>query len=75
MGGFKYGVLRGAAPRARQGSPLRAVLKHPHLLILRAAFRGATSYTPRKEVAGNIFCGLLKTCRKVVAKNGRYSGD
>ena len=28
-----------------------------------------------KEVAGNIFVGLMKTCRKVVAKGGRASGD
>ena len=27
-----------------------------------------------KEVAGNIFLSLLKTCRKVVAKGGRASG-
>ena len=28
-----------------------------------------------KEVAGNILLSLLKTCRKVVAKGGRASGD
>ena len=28
-----------------------------------------------KEVAGNIFLSLLKTCRKVVTKGGRASGD
>ena len=28
-----------------------------------------------KRVAGNVFCSLLKTCRKVVANGGRASGD